>query len=70
MLQSRLLPDKFDGDAAMQPDDWLQTVALYKEACGLSDAQLFLEMPRFLAKEPKKVVFSYAATSVILGSVL
>ena len=53
-LQSRLLPDKFDGGVAMQPDDWLQTVALYKEAGGLSDAQLFLEMPRFLAKEPKK----------------
>ncbi|KAL7385194.1 hypothetical protein ABVT39_017316 [Epinephelus coioides] len=54
VLQSRRLPDKFDGDAAMQPDDWLQAVALYKEACGLSDTQLFLEMPRFLAKEPKK----------------
>ncbi len=52
--QSRLLPDRFDGNAYLQPDDWLQMVTLYKEACGLSDAQLFLEMPKFLAKEPKK----------------
>lgn len=38
---SQLLPDRFDGDVAVQPDDWLQGAALYKEACGLSDAQLF-----------------------------
>lgn len=50
----RVMPEKFNADSSIQPDDWLQSVFIYKYAYRLSDAQLFLELPRLLDKEPEK----------------
>ncbi len=41
-------------DGKVQPDDWLLLVDAYRTSLGLSDAQILLELPRFLAKEPRK----------------
>ncbi len=52
--QSRLEPPVFMIDGKIQPDDWLLLVDAYRTSLGLSDAQILLELPRFLAKEPRK----------------
>ncbi len=52
--QSRLEPPVFMSDGKVQPDDWLLLVDAYRTSLGLSDAQILLELPRFLAKEPRK----------------
>lgn len=54
MHHPRLMPERFSAEGEVQLDDWLQSVFIYKNTCGLSDAQLFLELPRLLDKEPKK----------------
>lgn len=41
-------------DGKVQPDDWLLLVDAYRTTLGLSDAQILLELPCFLAKEPRK----------------
>lgn len=41
-------------DGKVQPDEWLLLVDAYRTTLGLSDAQILLELPRFLAKEPRK----------------
>lgn len=52
--QSRLEPPVFGNDGKIQPDDWLILVDAYRTSLGVSDAQILLELPRFLAKEPRK----------------
>jgi len=52
--QSRLEPPVFAGDGRVSPEDWLQSVNVYRTSLDLTDAQILLELPRFLAKEPKK----------------
>jgi len=52
--QSRLEPPVFENDEKIQPDDWLILVDAYRTSLALNDAQILLELPRFLAKEPRK----------------
>ncbi len=52
--QSRLEPLVFMSDGKVHPDDWVLLVDAYRTSLGLSDAQILLELPRFLAKEPRK----------------
>lgn len=52
--QSKLEPTVFAADGKVQPDDWLQSINAYRRSFDLTDAQIFLELPRFLAKEPLK----------------
>lgn len=52
--QSKLEPPVFRGDGKIQPEEWLQLVDVYRTSLGLNDAQILLELPRFLAKEPRK----------------
>lgn len=54
LYQSRLEPPVFAGDGHVSPEDWLQSVNVYRNSLDLTDAQILLELPRFLAKEPKK----------------
>lgn len=54
LYQSRLEPPVFAGDGRVSPEDWLQSVNVYRTSLDLTDAQILLELPRFLAKEPKK----------------
>lgn len=54
LQQSRLEPPVFMGDGKINPDDWLTLVDAYRVSLGLNDAQILLELPRFLAKEPRK----------------
>lgn len=49
-----LVPTKFDGGKSIDPEEWLQSVSLYKSTLCLSDAQLFLELTRFFENEPRK----------------
>ncbi|KAL6472421.1 hypothetical protein MHYP_G00186090 [Metynnis hypsauchen] len=52
--QSKLEPPVFAGDGKVQPDEWLQSMNIYRTSLDLTDAQVFLELPRFLANEPRK----------------
>lgn len=52
--QSRLEPLIFDGEGKPSPEDWLQSVDIYRTSLDLTDSQMLLELPRFLSKEPKK----------------
>lgn len=63
--QSRLEPLIFDGKGKVSPDDWLQSVDIYRTSLDLTDSQMLLELPRFLSKEPKKwfnVLSSHVST--------
>ncbi|KAF5894793.1 Glycerophosphoinositol inositolphosphodiesterase GDPD2 [Clarias magur] len=48
------IPPKFDGDKTLDPEEWLQSVSLYKTTLGLSDSRFFLELMRLFDKEPRK----------------
>ncbi|KAL6455153.1 hypothetical protein MHYP_G00364060 [Metynnis hypsauchen] len=52
--QTKLEPPVFTGDGEVQPEEWLQLVNIYKTSLTLTDDQLLLELPRFLAREPRK----------------
>lgn len=52
--QSCLEPLIFNGEGKTSPDDWLQSVDIYRTSLDLTDSQMLLELPRFLSKEPKK----------------
>ncbi len=64
LYQSRLEPPVFAGDGHVSPEDWLQSVNVYRTSLDLTDAQILHELPRFLAKEPKKW-FSVLDTHVV-----
>ncbi|KAL1265240.1 hypothetical protein QQF64_003267 [Cirrhinus molitorella] len=64
LYQSRLEPTVFTGDGHISPEDWLQSFNVYRTSLDLTDAQILLELPRFLAKEPKKW-FSVLDTHVV-----
>lgn len=49
-----LVPTKFDGGKSIDPEEWLQSVSLYKSTLRLSDAQFFLELTRFFENEFRK----------------
>ncbi|XP_029112112.1 uncharacterized protein LOC114911879 [Scleropages formosus] len=51
---SGLVPPKFDGGDSIDPEDWLQSVSLYKTAVGLPDTRFFLELTRLFEREPRK----------------
>ncbi|KAF4115919.1 hypothetical protein G5714_003408 [Onychostoma macrolepis] len=65
LYQSRLEPPVFAGDGLVSPEDWLQSVIVYRTCLALYDAQILLELPRFLGKEPKKW-FSVLDTHVVI----
>ncbi len=54
LYQSRLEPPVFAADGSLNPEDWLQAVNVYRTSLDLTDAQILLELPRFLSKEPRK----------------
>lgn len=54
LLQSRLEPPVFAADGSLSPEEWLQSVNNYRTSLDLTDAQMLLELPRFLSKEPRK----------------
>ncbi|KAL0147801.1 hypothetical protein M9458_056878 [Cirrhinus mrigala] len=64
LYQSRLEPPVFVGDGHVSPEDWLQSVNVYRTSLDLTNAQILLELPRFLAKEPNKW-FSVLDTHVV-----
>lgn len=51
---TNLEPPVFAGDDKVPPEDWLQAVSSYRSSLNLTETQLLNELPRFLAKEPKK----------------
>lgn len=51
---ANLEPPVFTGDNKVPPEDWLQAVSAYRASLNLTETQLLSELPRFLAKEPKK----------------
>lgn len=62
--QAKLEPPVFADDDVVSPDDWLQSVGAYKSSLELSDAQILHELPRFLAKGPRKW-FGVLATHIV-----
>lgn len=52
--KSRLEPPVFAGDGSLNPEEWLQSLNIYRTSLDLADAQILLELPRFLSKEPRK----------------
>lgn len=52
--QAKLEPPIFSNDGVVHPEDWLQAVVTYRSSLDLTDTQILRELPRFLAKEPKK----------------
>lgn len=54
LYQSRLELTVPAGEGHVNPVDWLQSVSVYRTSLDLTDAQILLELPWFLAKEPKK----------------
>lgn len=46
------MPERFNAEGYVQLGNWLQSLFINKNT--FSDAQLFLELPRLLDKEPKK----------------
>lgn len=52
--QSRLEPPVFAADGSLNPEEWLQSLNVYRTSLDLTDAQILLELPRFLSKEPRK----------------
>lgn len=44
----------FAGGWNISPEDWLQSVNIYRTFLDLTDAQILLKLPRILVKEPKK----------------
>ena len=52
--QAKLEPPVFAGDGKIHPEDWLHSVNTYRLSLDLIDAQIIRELPRFLAKEPRK----------------
>lgn len=63
--QSRLEPPVFAADGSLNPEEWLQSLNVYRTSLDLSDVQILLELPRFLSKEPRKW---FAALSTHLTS--
>ncbi len=54
LYQSRLEPPVFAADGSLNPEDWLQSVNVYRTSLDLTDAQILFELPHFLSKEPRK----------------
>lgn len=63
--QSRLEPPVFSADGSLNPEDWLQSLNVYRTSLDLTDTQILLELPRFLSKEPRKwftILSTYVTT--------
>ncbi|KAL1273649.1 hypothetical protein QQF64_026463 [Cirrhinus molitorella] len=54
LYKSRLEPPVFASDGSLNPEEWLQSLNVYRTSLDLTDAQILLELPRFLSKEPRK----------------
>ncbi len=52
LYQSWLEPPVFAADGSLNPEDWLQSVNVYRTSLDLTDAQILFELPHFLSKEP------------------
>lgn len=52
--QAKMEPPVFANDGTVRPDEWLQSVNTYRTSLGLTEVQILSELPRFLAKEPRK----------------
>ncbi len=52
--QAKLEPPVFAGDGVIHPEDWLHSINTYRSSLDLTDVQVLRELPRFLAKEPRK----------------
>lgn len=65
--QAKLEPPVFAGDGKIHPQDWLHSVNTYRLSLHLTEAQIIRELPRFLAKEPRKW-FSVLSTHVVTWS--
>lgn len=54
LYKSRLEPPVFAADGSLNPEEWLQSLNVYRTSLDLTDAQILLELPRFLSQEPRK----------------
>lgn len=55
----------FAADGSLNREEWLQSLNVYRTSMDLTDAQILIELPRFLSKEPRKwytVLRTYVTT--------